>query len=92
MPFYFLYSLERVTILADVKVIGGHDWYHEGAGVLLSWQHSDGRWAGPHGTTIVDTAFALLFLKRATIPIETLRKKVASVDSTPKKTDESRKD
>ncbi len=92
MPYYYLYGLERAAILADVKTLGGHDWYHEGAAVLLSWQHADGRWAGPHGTTIVDTAFALLFLKRATIPIETLRKKVASVDSTPKKTEEGPKE
>jgi hypothetical protein len=85
MPYYYLYGLERASILADVRSLEGHDWYHEGAAVILSWQGSDGRWQGPHGTTVVDTAFALLFLKRATIPIETFRRKVASIDNTPKK-------
>jgi hypothetical protein len=81
MSLYYLYGLERACVLWDVKKFGGHDWYHEGAAILISWQNKDSRWEGPLGNPVIDTAWALLFLKRATIPVETYRKKVASVDS-----------
>lgn len=71
MPFYYLYGLERALILQSVERIADHDWYHEGAAILLSWQYPNGKWNGPHNTPIIDTAWALLFLKRATIPITT---------------------
>ncbi len=71
MQYYHLYSLERAGILAGVVKLADHDWYLEGAAVLLSWQRKDGRWEGCHITPVVDTAFALLFLKRATIPVAT---------------------
>lgn len=71
MPYYYLYSLERAFVVSDIVLLNGHDWYHEGAAILLSWQRDDGHWEGVHGTPVIDTAFALLFLKRATIPVET---------------------
>ena len=70
-PYYYLYSLERAMILWGARRIGGHDWYLEGAAMLLSWQNPDGSWRGPHGTPVVDTCFALLFLKRAMLPVPT---------------------
>jgi len=71
MPYFYLYSLERACIVLGIEKIGGHDWYLEGAAILLSWQKPDGSWEGPHGTPVIDTAFALLFLKRATVPVMT---------------------
>jgi hypothetical protein len=71
MLYYYLYSLERAMVLAGVEKLGGHDWHHEGAAILLSQQKADGRWEGAQTTPVIDTAFALLFLKRATIPVET---------------------
>jgi hypothetical protein len=71
MTYYFLYSLERALIVAGVQTLGGHDWHHEGSALLLSQQKADGRWEGAQTTPVIDTAFALLFLKRATIPVET---------------------
>ncbi len=58
---YYLYGLERMGMLADRRFIGSHDWYKEGADLLLSKQTAAGAW-GNH----VPTSFAILFLKRAT--------------------------
>lgn len=71
MLLYYLYGLERAFILSDIKSLGGHDWYLEGAGILLSMQQNDGRWEAHLGTPLIDSAMALLFLKRATIPVRT---------------------
>lgn len=58
---YYLYGLERAGMLAGRRWIGTHDWYREGADVLLAMEE-DGRGWGDH----VQTSFAVLFLKRAT--------------------------
>jgi hypothetical protein len=68
---YFLWSVERVAVLFDLKTIGGKDWYGWGAQILLPNQFPDGHWscgslyngANEH----LDTCFALLFLKRANL-------------------------
>lgn len=80
MLLYYMYGIERAAILWDAVTIGGHDWYLEGAAVLLPSQQQDGHWTGPEGWPVVDTAWALLFLKRATIPVETPAR-IASIDS-----------
>jgi hypothetical protein len=64
--FYYLYGLERAGILANRKWIGEHDWYREGAEYLLARQGGGGAWSGG---SIVNTCFALLFLKRSTMPV-----------------------
>ena len=58
---YYLYGLERMGMLADRRFIGSHDWYKQGADLLLEKQTAAGAW-GNH----VPTSFAILFLKRAT--------------------------
>lgn len=63
--YYYMYGLERAMILAQQKYLGGHDWYKEGAVVLLGRQTGDGAWAN----SCVETSFCILFLKRATTPI-----------------------
>ena len=60
--YYYLYALERAGILYDVTKFGGHDWYVEGAKLLLEQQQPTGAWNGGP----LDTCFAILFLKRAT--------------------------
>jgi hypothetical protein len=62
---YFLYTLERLTALADLEFIGEHDWYAEGATYLLAKQKADGSWMENSGG-VIDTSFATLFLVRAT--------------------------
>jgi hypothetical protein len=69
--FYFLYTLERAMALIDERFIGRHDWYREAAEVLLDLQRTDGRWdvaGAPPPMDAVNTSFALLTLRRATIP------------------------
>lgn len=79
--YYYLYGLERAGVLAGKRFLGDHDWYREGAQMLVDAQEEGGRWApesavggwgGPgfgsvHDTSMLDTCFALLFLKRATM-------------------------
>ncbi|MEK7468218.1 MAG: HEAT repeat domain-containing protein [Planctomycetota bacterium] len=60
--YYQLYSLERVGMIVGLEKIGEHDWYAEGRDGLLAAQGDNGAW----GENPIDTAFAILFLKRAT--------------------------
>ena len=68
---YFLWSLERVApSLYDLAKIGGKDWYAWGRKDLLAKQQKDGSWTdgGYYGSNnILDTCFALLFLKQANL-------------------------
>ncbi len=67
---YLLWSIERVAMLYDLKTIGGKDWYGWGAQILLANQGGDGSWSGggyTGATSISDTCFALLFLKRSNL-------------------------
>lgn len=61
--FYTLYSLEKVGDLGRIRTIDGQDWYRRGATTLVERQHRTGDWGTPE-----ETAFALLFLTRATRP------------------------
>jgi WD40 repeat protein len=66
--YYFLGSLERMAVACGRKEIGGVDWYTWGARRLVEDQADDGSWPGgryPAGG--VDTAFALLFLRKANV-------------------------
>lgn len=65
--YYFLYGFERVGVLCEARYLGEHDWYAEGASILICLQTPANDWAG----NAVDTAFALLFLKRGTVPLKT---------------------
>lgn len=61
--YYYMYGLERVGMLAGIKFLGEHNWYYEGCCPLLALQDKDGGWGGA-----TDTSFALLFLKKGTVP------------------------
>lgn len=64
--YYYLYAIERTGALLPTRLIGKHDWYQEGAEALLKRQRKDGSWIELN--PLVDTAFALLFLRKATTP------------------------
>lgn len=72
---YYLYGLERAGRLTNRRLIGEHDWYREGAEVLITSElHNDlsGYWKGsghaednPH----IATSLALLFLAKGRRPV-----------------------
>jgi hypothetical protein len=67
---YKLWSIERVCVLYGLSTIAGKDWYGWGAKRLLREQDPNGSWHGggyPGSTTMVDTSFALLFLRRSNL-------------------------
>jgi hypothetical protein len=63
---YWLWSVERVGVIYNLATIGGKDWYAWGAGLLVAHQQDDGSWVAGQGQ-VVDTCFALLFLKRVNV-------------------------
>jgi hypothetical protein len=70
---YYLYGLERVGRLTARRFLGEHDWYREGAELLVSqqdpfshhWQGSGHAEDNPH----ISTALALLFLSKGRRPV-----------------------
>ena len=62
--YYDLYSVERAMMLAGMQRLGDRDWYHDGALYILWNQRQDGAWIDAS-----DTCFALLFLKKAYVPV-----------------------
>ncbi len=65
---YILYGLERAARLGDREYIGEFDWYASGVDKLLHRQEDEGRFAGQYGS-VIETCFALLFLRRGTAPV-----------------------
>ncbi len=66
---YYLYSLERAMDLIGDNLVGKHAWYSEMGQELINRQNADGHWktdSTHEPKDVLDTCFALLFLKRAT--------------------------
>jgi hypothetical protein len=85
LNYYFLWSVERVGVLLNLKTIGGKDWYRWGVDLILPEQKKDGSWVGrgSGGSPVIDTCFALLFLKKSDLLPdlrETLQKRLKIVD------------
>ena len=70
--YYFMYAMERVGIFTGLEKLGKHWWYAEGAKELLARQKADGSWYGgaDEVDAVIDTCFAILFLRRATRLLE----------------------
>jgi hypothetical protein len=75
---YFLWSLERVAVVYNLKMIGDKDWYAWGSKVILDAQQTDGSWKDSF-PGVVDTCFALLFLKRVNV-VKDLSDKLQKVE------------
>lgn len=71
--FYWLYTLERAGTLLGLDHFGPHDWYDQGARVILGHQQPDGRitadTGGQSDQELAGTCLALLFLERSTVPV-----------------------
>ncbi len=63
---YFLWSMERMAVVYDLKTIAGKDWYGWGSEILMNAQSPNGSWNEAFAG-IPDTCFALLFMKRVNI-------------------------
>src|SRR5438132_14228765 len=67
---YFLWCLERVGVLYDLKEINGKDWYGWGANLLIARQSNDGPFPSAeyiNHEPMANTFFALLFLNRSNL-------------------------
>jgi hypothetical protein len=71
--YYYMYALERAGMLYGTEKIGDHDWYWEGAKLIVNAQKADGSWGDREKKeeNTWDTCFAILFLKKATRAIAT---------------------
>jgi hypothetical protein len=71
IDYYALWMLERVAVAYGLETIGGKDWYGWGAEILLANQQPGGNWDKgiytPGAVPLIDTCFALLFLRRANL-------------------------
>ena len=86
--YYYLYGLERAGVLTLCRKFGEHDWYKEGAEFLLANQKGDGSWPGTDSpnaprqgdmtSSLVNTCFAILFLKKATAPLVKIPEQIYS--------------
>lgn len=63
---YFLWSLERVCVVYGFEEIDKVNWYDWGTKALLALQKENGSWDGGYPPQ-VNTAFALLFLRKANL-------------------------
>ncbi|RME04527.1 MAG: hypothetical protein D6805_02855 [Planctomycetota bacterium] len=70
---YYLYGLERAGVLSGIQYFGKYDWYLLGAKeILKEFQNNKDHISGQkgHGSSPeIRTCYALLFLKRATVPL-----------------------
>ncbi|MHC4839721.1 MAG: hypothetical protein ACYTDT_02020 [Planctomycetota bacterium] len=89
--FYNLYSVERGCVLAGARKLDGDiDWYRIGAQGLIDAQKWEGGWgytaASRNGRALrphtVNTCMAILFLKKASLPVLTGPKRKPKKDNT----------
>jgi hypothetical protein len=67
---YFLWSLERMAVLYNLKTVGGNDWYGWASAMLLDNQRPDGSWFSQNyvgSSPTIDTCLSLLILKRVNL-------------------------
>ena len=91
--FYFLWAMERIAVLYDVRKLGKKDWYQWGAEILLCHQRGNGSWDSDGGypgqTPVLNTCFALLFLRRANLTPDLSKQLVLDTTALTAKVDET---
>lgn len=83
---YYYYTIERLGSISGAEQLGGKDWYKTGSAFLVKSQLPSGAWAtsrNPENPQVNGTAFALLFLVKATASItgESVKRKKRSITS-----------
>src|SRR5262249_17411446 len=63
-PLYFLWSLERMAMIYDLRTVGDKEWYPWAAEMLVDVQQPDGSWHAPYASPI-GPCFALRVLRRS---------------------------
>ena len=71
--YFYLYGLERIGGLSGRDILDGHDWYAEGAEVLVRKQRKNGSFGTAYGDEDTNTCCALLFLRRGSSTTEKAR-------------------
>ena len=70
---YYLYGVERTGRMTARRFIGKHDWYREGADMLVRNQdHLSSFWRGTgnaENNPLIGTSFALLFMSKGRRPV-----------------------
>ncbi|WP_428305170.1 DUF4159 domain-containing protein [Lacipirellula sp.] len=71
---YYMFALERVGRITAQRFIGDHDWYREGAEVIVGMQLPDGSWPSDLDEEHLDdlrvpTSFYLMFLAKGRRPL-----------------------
>ncbi|MCI0458502.1 MAG: DUF4159 domain-containing protein [Gemmataceae bacterium] len=67
---YYLYGIERTGVASGLRLIGGEDWFAEGALVTLQAQQRDGSIPlGQWGRGAIGTSFCTLFLVYGGAPV-----------------------
>jgi len=76
---YYMWAMERIAVLYDVGKLDKKDWHKWGAEILLCHQSPEGFWAEggfPGEHAVLNTALAMLFLKRANLTPDLSRRLV----------------
>jgi len=63
--YFWLYALERAGVTGGRSTFGDHDWFREGAGLLVNSQRQDGSWTD----RLYHDALCLLFLAKGYRPL-----------------------
>jgi hypothetical protein len=63
---YYLWSLERMAVIYNLRTVGEREWYPWAAEMLVEAQKIDGSWEGRF-QPLVNTCFALLVLRRSNL-------------------------
>lgn len=88
---YFMWAMERIAVLYDLRKLNKKDWYLWGAEILLGNQLPDGSWdegGYPGQHAVLNTALAVLFLRRANLTPDLSRRLVLDTGALTAKVDD----
>jgi hypothetical protein len=63
--YFWLYGLERAGVTSGRRLFGEHDWFREGAALLVAGQRDDGAWTD----RLYENSLGLLFLAKGFKPL-----------------------